>query len=94
MACKNVIFHHENKPAHISADALEKLYESRFKLLPHPSNSPDLAHCGSFLFPNLNIYLGGKRFHSNKEHIAIVKKVANNVFCYFMVVKQDKIQTM
>jgi len=50
---------------------MAKLHELRFELLPHPPYSPDLAPCDFFLFPNLKIWLGEKKFLSNKEVDAV-----------------------
>ena len=58
--------------ADTSAVAMVKLNEVRFKLLSHSSNYPDFAPCNSFQFPNLNIWLRKRRFHSNEESIAFV----------------------
>jgi len=51
---------------------MAKLHELRFELLPHPPYSSDLAPCDFFLFPNLKIWLRGKKFSSNKKVIAAV----------------------
>jgi histone-lysine N-methyltransferase SETMAR len=72
LARKKVIFHHDNAPTHTSTVAMAKLHELRFELLPHPPYSPDLAPCDFFLFPNLKIWLGGKKFSSDEEVIAAV----------------------
>lgn len=70
LAKKKVLFHHDNAPAHTAAVAAAKLVELRYKLLPHPPYSPDLAPCDFFLFPNLKKSLAGKKFLSNEEVIA------------------------
>ena len=51
-----------------------KVHELGFKLLPHPPYFPDLASSDFFLFPNLKIWLEGKRFSSDEEFIAAVDK--------------------
>ena len=48
------------------------MYELGFKLLLHLPFSPDLAPSELYSFSNLKIWLGGKRFSSNKEVIASV----------------------
>lgn len=73
LAKKKVLFHHDNAPAHSSAIATAKLVELRYELLPHPPYSPDLAPCDFFLFPNMKKWLGGKRFTSNEEVIAVTE---------------------
>lgn len=74
LARKKVLFHQDNAPVHKSTVAMAKLHELGFGLLPHPPYSPDLAPSDFFLFPNLKIWLGGKRFSSNEEVIATVDK--------------------
>ena len=49
---------------------MTKFPELRYELLPHPPYSPDLAPSDYFLFPNLNKWLGGKRFYANVEIIS------------------------
>jgi len=51
---------------------MAKLHELRFELLPYLPYSSDLAACDFFLFPNLKIWLRGKKFSSNEEVIAAV----------------------
>ena len=48
---------------------MNKLTELEYKLLPLPSYSPDFDLC-DYLFPNLKIWLTGKRFYINEEVIA------------------------
>ena len=53
---------------------MAKVYELRFKLLPHPPYCLDLGPSDFFLFPNLKIWLGGKKFLSDQEVIAAVNE--------------------
>ena len=69
---KNILFHQDNAPAHTSAVSMTKVHKLGFKLLPHLPYSPDLVPSHFFLFPNLKIWLGGKRFSSDEEVIAAV----------------------
>ena len=55
---------------HTSLVSLAKFHELGYKLLPHPSYSPDLAPSDYFLLPNLKKWLGEKRFDSNDEIIS------------------------
>lgn len=48
------------------------MHELGFELLPHPRYASDLAPCDVFLFPNLEILLGEKKFSPNKEIDAAV----------------------
>jgi transposase len=40
---EKVLFHQDNAPCHKSIKTTAKLHELGYKLLPHPSYSPDLA---------------------------------------------------
>ena len=51
---------------------MAKVHELGFKLSPYSPYSPDLAPFDFFLFPNLKIWLGGKRFSSDEKVIAAV----------------------
>jgi len=62
---------------------LVKLYELRFELIPHPPYSPDLVPCEFFLFPNLKIWLGGKKFSLNEEVVAVNEYFAGFKTAYF-----------
>lgn len=62
MKKKQVLFHHDNAPAHSTTIARQKLTELRFKVVPHPSYSPDLALSDFHLFSKLKMFLDGKRF--------------------------------
>ena len=61
---KEVLFYHNNTPAHFSVVVAAKLMELRFQLVLHPPYSPDLATSDYYLFPNLKKWLAG-RFYSN-----------------------------
>ena len=53
---------------------MAKVLELGLKLLPHPLYSPDLTPSDFFLFPNLKVRLGGKKFSSHEEIMAAVDK--------------------
>ena len=74
LAHKKNPFHQDNAPAHTSAVSMAKVHELGFKLSPHPPYSPDLATSNFFSFLNLKICLGGKRFSSDKEVIAVLNE--------------------
>ena len=61
---RGIFFHHDNALAHSSNAARAVLREFRWKLLPHPPYSPDLAPSDFFLFPKMKEHLKGKRFDS------------------------------
>jgi histone-lysine N-methyltransferase SETMAR len=70
---KKIIVHQDNAHAHKSVSALEKLRDLHYKLLEHPSYSPDLASSDFCLFPKLKLFPAGQRFSSNQEAIAAVE---------------------
>ena len=51
---------------------MAKVHELRFEIFPHPTYSPDFVPSALFLFLNLKIWLGGKRFLSDKIVAAVV----------------------
>ena len=64
-----MLFHQDNAPCHKLIATMAKLHKLHFELLPHPSNSPDLAPSDYWLFADLKRILQGKRFGSNEEVI-------------------------
>lgn len=62
-----ILFHHDNAPAHSSRAVKALLREFRWQTLPHPPYSPDLAPSDFFLFPKLKEHLKGTRFTSLDE---------------------------
>lgn len=65
-----VLFHQDNACVHTCPAASAKFHEFNYELLPHQPNSPDLAPCDYYLFPNLKKWLAGKKFRSNEDFIA------------------------
>jgi histone-lysine N-methyltransferase SETMAR len=59
---RNIRFHQDNAPSHSSAVAIAITHELRFEMHDRPHHSPDPAPSDFFLFPNLNIALGGQIF--------------------------------
>ncbi|KAG5331669.1 SETMR methyltransferase, partial [Acromyrmex heyeri] len=70
LAKKKVLFHQDNARVHTCLAPIAKFNEFRYKLLPHPAYSPDLAPCDYFPFPNLKKWFGGKRFTTREQLIA------------------------
>ncbi|KAG5329657.1 SETMR methyltransferase, partial [Acromyrmex heyeri] len=68
LAKKKVLFHQDNAWVHTCPAPMVKFNEFRYKLLPYPAYSPDLAPCDYFLFPNLKKWFGGKRV-TTREHL-------------------------
>ena len=64
---KKVIFHQDNAWPHTSVIVMAKINELRYKLLPHPFYSPDLAPSDFDFFPKLKIFLGEQRFSTMEE---------------------------
>lgn len=64
---KNILFLHDNAPAHKAHKSMNKLEQLRYELVEHPPYSPDLAPSDYYLFPNLKKMLQGRRFTSNEE---------------------------
>ena len=62
-----ILFHHDNAPAHMAKTAMTILQEFCGEILSHPPYSPDLAPCDFFLFPKLKKHLKGTRFQSINE---------------------------
>ena len=69
---RQILFHHDNAPAHTAKSVKAVLQEFRSEVLSHPPYSPDLAPSDFFLFPKLKEYLKGRRFQS----IDVAKKEA------------------
>lgn len=64
---KNILFLHDNAPAHKAHKAMTKLEQLGYELVQHPPYSPDLAPSDYYLFPNLKRMLRGKRFYTNEQ---------------------------
>ena len=64
---RQILFHHDNAPAHTAKTVTTILREFRLEILSHPPYSPDLALCDFFLFPKLKGHLKGTRFQSINE---------------------------
>ena len=71
-----MLFHQDNAPVHTSIIVMDKINESKFKLLPYASYEPDLAPSDYFLFPYLKKWLGGQGFANNEE----VKSTVDDYF--------------
>jgi hypothetical protein len=48
-------------------------------IIPHPSNSPDLAPCDFFLFPKMKLKLKGRQFDTIEEIQAVLKRVLDTL---------------
>jgi histone-lysine N-methyltransferase SETMAR len=63
----NWILHHDNASAHRAVTTNEFLVKHKIPLLAHPPNSPDLAPCDFFLFPQRKKTMKGRRFDYVEE---------------------------
>ena len=79
MKLKKVLFHQDNAPCQKSIATMAKLHELHFELLPHPPYFPNLAPSESNLFKNLKTMPQGKRFSSNEEVIALLRKTVRTM---------------
>jgi transposase len=69
---KEVLFLHDNVPAHWTLATQKKLAYLGFHSLDHPPYSPDLAPSDYHLFLGLKKQLNGRHFSYNTEFIFIV----------------------
>ena len=59
---KDVLFHQDNAPAHMSVVAMAAVCDCCFELVDYPPYFPDLAPSDYFLFPNMKKHLVGKQY--------------------------------
>lgn len=59
----------DNTPSHESTISMAKLSEFGFQLRPHPLYTPELVLSDFFLFVDLKILLGGRKFSSSEDAI-------------------------
>jgi histone-lysine N-methyltransferase SETMAR len=56
--------HQDNAPAHNALSVKQFLANKNITVMEHPPSSPDLAPCGSYLFPKIKSVLEGTHFLS------------------------------
>jgi len=61
------LLHHNNARPHCSAQTQDAMTSLKFKVVPHPPYSPDLAPSDFWLFPKLKETLKGQHFSSDAE---------------------------
>ena len=76
---ENIIYHHDNAPAHSASDTDLELTLLGFQRLPHPPYSPDLAPLDFAYFPALKSHLRGIRFSSVHDIRVEVTKFNNSL---------------
>ena len=64
---KKILFHDDNAPSHTLNIAQANKHELGFESFPHPPYSSDLAPNDYYLFPNLKIWLCGRRFKMTEK---------------------------
>jgi transposase len=63
-----ILFHHDNAPPHRSIVTQNYITNTlKWKVLPHPPYSPDLAPSDYHLFKSLKNYLRGRRFTKDAD---------------------------
>ena len=70
---KGILLQQDNARIHPCRIAMNAVERNGYELIPHPTNSPDLAPSDYFLFPNLKKYIRGRHFRSNEEVVAAVE---------------------
>jgi hypothetical protein len=68
-----VLLLQDNSPVQAAEVAVAEAANCRFKLLPHPPHSRDLASSDLFLFPKLNSKLCGRHFVKDNDVIHAVE---------------------
>ena len=76
---QDVIFHHDNAPAHCKREVLEVFDSWDWEILSHPPYSPDLAPCDFFLFPRMKESLRGIKFETTEEIVRATKASLNDL---------------
>lgn len=67
LAQKNVLYRHENAPAHFAAVVAAKTFKLIIQLIKYPPLSLGLLHLKNHHFLNLKKWLAKKEFHSIEE---------------------------
>ena len=70
--------YYANYYVHTCKIAVDAVEQNGYKLIPHPTYSPDLAPSDYFLFQNLKKDIPGRHFWSNEEVMAAVEEWVRN----------------
>ena len=62
---KGILLQQDNARVHTCKIAMDAVEQNGYELIPHPTNSLDLAPSDYFLFPNLKKDIRGCHFQSN-----------------------------
>ena len=71
---KGILLQQDNARVHTCKIAMAAVEQNGYKLITHPTCSPNLAPSDYFLFPNLKKDIHGCHFRSNKEVVAAVEE--------------------
>ena len=71
---KGILLQQDNARVHTCKIAMDAVERNGYKLIPHPTYSPDLAPSDYFLFPDLKKDICGHHFWSNEEVVAAVEE--------------------
>ena len=74
---KSVLLQKNNARVHTCKVAMDVVERNGYELIPHSADSPDLAPCDFFLFPNLKKDIGGLHFRSDEEVVTAVEEWVN-----------------
>ena len=68
---RGIKIHHDNGRPHVHKDLSDYLESESLKIIPHPTNSPDLSPCDFWLFDLSKDNLGGQD-DSESVHMAAI----------------------
>lgn len=76
---RGIEFLHDNARPHTATPTLALLEKFKWKIVPHPPYSPDLAPSDYFLFPKLKSELAGEHFDNEEELKTAVENYLKNL---------------
>ena len=71
---KGILLQQDNARVHTCKMAMDAVEWNGYKLILHPTYSPDLASSDYFLFTNLKKDIRGRHLQSNEEAVAAVEE--------------------
>jgi len=87
---EGIWLHDDNARPHTSRQTTELIAQFRWKVVPHPPYSLDLAKSDYHLFPKLKDHLSGMKFQSDDEVKEEVTKFLNGLAAEFFVEVRQK----
>lgn len=76
---RDLIFHHDNAPAHTAARTVQFLEKNHVSVIPHPPYSPDLAPADFFLFPKVKGQTRGRQYPSSEAAVTAYNNALQNM---------------